>query len=687
MPYLVENIGTFKVERGVFGRASSADVRTKLDFGFVCEIGSEIEVWLFNRRVFSGVLRRKVEKINGVEIHAIGNEDVLYRIYDRGVIKPIDVGESGEDMDISKVVEYLISKYTDFDYVYGTTIEETGVTIKKFVLNEYLANALDRIAKAVGFVWYVDGNTFYFMRPRYANVDVELTNRNTYFEKWDIKSDRLVNDLSLIGGQLEYIKSDFFRGDGVTKEFPLTYVPSGNVRVFVDGRELSTDEYEIDRDVPKVVFAEAPPYYDITGDEITQAYSGWVWRRKITVSIDASATPSSMNNPVFLVKIGDNELDWQNVKSDYSDVRFVITNGSTVTELPHVYLGRRQDGNEFYRYFAVKYNGTVNAGSSVDIYMLYGNPDCEPPSYDYEDVLIKYDEFNYDGWLPDALWTKIKSVKGYNRNPDCDNLTYVQDLPEALIAEAYAMSSVGGYVTLYARIDQVYGGVDVTAGTYTVESNEYDDNTYWIYWTEEGFPHVMKGSKVSISVDVSLSDFCPYQNENTVTLLRGVYYFAGWSIDPTITIGNRQLNSTYSVEVRYVFRSPIFVRVSDRESQNEYGLFSKVIRADWITDWSMAYTMALKYLSVYKEPLYENNVKIPLPRYLTYGLRPGDIVYVNDAKQGVSGRLVIYKEELRNDFAKLNIGSVTFDVFEWGAKVEERIRQLETIGDENFFTP
>lgn len=675
----------FTIEKGVFGKGSKAKIVVKSDQGEDIQIGDLIHVYLFDTWVFSGYVRYKNDVVAITELNVAGEDNILYRRFERKIVYPEDVGKTGS-MDIADVVRYIVDNYTDFSHDDGgtDTIKDTGTTITKFVINEYLANALDRLSKAIGYVWYIKQGVFYFEEPQYVGSSVELNNKNTFFEKWKVKTDRLVNELHLIGAPQEYIKSDFFRGDGTTKEFRLSYIPSGNIRVFIDGNEQPSDSYEINYDVPSIVFDTAPPYYNPSGDAIANAYPEWTWKRKITVSVDSSASPSSISDPVILLSLGSSSIDWENVNGDYSDIRFVWSDGTNVTEFPYVYLG--SSGST--RYFAVKLQGkALNAGDNFELYILYGNSQASKPAWTKDDVMTLHDKFNYDGWPNSSKWT----VDGAHML--CDETTCGDRVNcssgsgfQNTIMSVNVYSS--GYVKLTADVHNP-GYPDTYERTTTkMVSSDLGSNYRWVYYNSQVTPSFYSGNQLTLTSVAVYSDACGIDDyPHTEVYYDGVWYFKEFDPVPTITIGDRELNANYNVEVRYAFKAPIYIKMEDADSQNNYGVYSKIIRANWITDYDMAYTLASKYLDKYKEPLREDNVRMPLKRYIDNGLYPGLKVTVNDSLHGVTGVYVIYSSKLTPGYATMVLGSETFDIFEWGAKVEERIRQLETAGDENFFTP
>lgn len=672
----------FDITNGVYGRSSKAKVVVKSVDATDIEIGDKIYLYIFNSLIFVGYIRYIYDKSGIKEIRAVGEIDEVFRRYARRIIKPSDVGET-ENMDISLVVKYLVDNYTSFTYTYGSTIQATGIKIRKFILNDYISNALNNLAKAVGYVWYVENGEFYFREPQYAGSDKVLNNSNAVFDDWKVRTDRLVNDLHLICADREYIKSDMFRGDGVTTTYNLSYVPSGSVRVFVGSRELSFDEYEIDYDTPSITFSEPPPAYSSSGDDITNAFPEWAWRRQLTINVDSSATPTSLTDPLVAFGIGETEFDWENTNNDLSDIRFSDSNGN---ELPYVYIGKDTDG---YYWFVVKLSGmTVNAGDSITIYMLYGNVDAVVPTWTKDDILTVFDKWNYDGVANEDIWTKNIDVQGGTLNPDCDNISY-ESVPTTYLTDWGDVVDTAEYLKLWVDIDETQTDYDVITTTYTI-SNTTAMNSYtrWVYYDNTNRVYIVKGSTLSLSVSTSYSSECGLTEDYKEEFFyQGVWRFDAFDPMPSVTMGSRELNSNYNIEVRYSFKAPIYVRIQDYESQDvNNGVYSKVKRAYWISDESTAYYIGGNYVEQYKDPLRENKIKVVPKQYVDMGLKAGMIVTINDSLHNESGNFVIYEEKFKKNIVEITVGTEVFDIFEWGAVVEERIRQLEIAGGENFFT-
>lgn len=667
----------FDVSMGVFYSSGKGTIVCTPITGDLVEVGSKIELVAYGKTIFIGYVRHKRKMPGKVELEVVAESDELFRNYQRRIIYPEDVGKT-EKMDIADVVRYIVDTYTNFTHTDANgndTIKDTGIEISKFVLNEYLSNALDRLAKAVGWIWYVKNDTFYFEAPKYVSSGITLTNSNAYIGKWKVKTDRLVNELHLIGKPIEYSKSDYFRGDGTKTEFRLSYIPSGTVHVYVNGVEVSSDQYDVDYDIPAVIFKDAPPAFTGTDDTLAQKFPGWTWKRKI--SIQFSDLASSVTNPTVAFGMSSSDgIDWTKMNSNLTDVRFAwVDSNGKVWELPFYFLG--VDVSK--RWFVIVLRGwdgsswrdiTVNNGSTVEIYMLYGNSEATEPQWTIDDI---------ESLSNGSFWQATDFSSVYN--------------VKATFVVCCDIDGDG-----LCETDVVHGRVkrEYYKGYYHVEI--YDTNNYCgsfpsiyilavdLYVTADmGFVYLSPNErKIDVGISVTAEAFGPAPLSLTFYNGWWAYKYPG---TVTTTIFSEEINASYNIEVKYSFKAPIYVKYEDVNSQTKYGKFSKVIRANWIDTVDMANLMATKYVSQYREPQYENTVKIVTKSAIDWGIEPGNIVNVDDRLHDINGSFVVYSIKYRPGVSELFLGTVAFDIFEWGAKVEERIRQLEVAGDENFFTP
>lgn len=667
MVYIASNISSYEVVRSSGGDIGYSKIMLPLEESIVYNVGSFCDVYLYGVKVFRGVVRYIKRKGGLYEIYMVGEEDIFQRQFVRRKITPEMVGKTGE-MDISDVVRWLVDNYSSFEYD-DTTIKDTGYKIKKIALSDKISSILNRFADAVGFVWYVKDGKFYFKEPSYATGNFEFNNSNARFQDWNIVSDKLANDVHVFGARLEYQAVDYFIGDGITTEFKLSYIPSGNIRVFVEGNEISSEEYEIDKDNQVIRFKTAPPLKQAN----VTAFTKWTWRRKITVT---NSSGSDMTNPAVILRLNDGNFDFTSVNSDMSDIRFGLLDG---TEFPYVYLGVDENGD---RIFVVKLNGvTISAGGTYSFYMFYGFENAEPPAYKYSDVLTVVDEFNYDGeldankWGVDTYWISCEATLEY----------YVR----LAYNRAYLVVNVSSW---YTDSQNRYARIDVSPSS---------SHSLWIYWYEQGSdtnkhiglnvtttkPRFVVGYYSYYDSDSGVNVVKEEQDGGYVVLSKGVYALDTYIDVPNVNIGARELHAGYNVEVRYNFVVPIYANMQDYESIEKYGRISAELRLDWVRDFDTATLIASKYLQAYRDVLYQGVLSTSDYYLIKNGIETGMIVWVNDKIHEVNKQMLIMKLKFKNGVAEVDLGEALFNVYKWGALVEHRVRQLETAGDENFFTP
>lgn len=658
----ISNPIDYKIIKTLYGVTNKAELKVQKSIANSISIGDVVDIYLYGSKVMRGIVRYKADKKGYVELIIYGEGDAFQKRYVRRKLYPSDVGESGT-MDIAKVVEWIVSNYSSFSYVYGDTIVETGYRVSKVVMSDKVYSILNNFADAVGFIWYVKDGVFYFKEAEYEASSLTIDNSNARFEKWDIITDKLANDVHVFGADLTYNTSDFFAGDGTKTVFKLSYIPS-SVRVFVEGTELDRDEYSLNLDTQEITLNDPPPNKP-TG---VTSYSGWTWRRKITVT---NSSGSNKSNPVVFIKLNEDNFDFESAQSDLGDVRFGKLDG---TEFPHVYLGVDEN---YDRVFAVKLSGvTIANGGSYEFYMFYGNSEVDDAEYSKSDVLGVVDEFNYDGELDNTKWTITTYVVG------------VTDY------EMYYRSYISNHMAkIYAKVIQWYG--QSVQGQLEVEVTPKDNHSLYVYYYNTGSDSD-KHIGLNIVTDKPLFDVGEHNNFGGVTeytdgtmviLDYGMYYADTYFIDSAVSVGSRELHSNYNVEVRYSFIVPIYANMKDSESIEEHDVMSVELRLSWIRDFKTAVLVASKYLANYSEFLYNGRATMAAKYVLDNGYDVGKIVYVSDSISNISKPLLIRKIKFEKGFAYVDIGDIMIDIYRWGAMVEHRVRQLETEGDENFFTP
>ncbi len=663
MVYIATNVTTYEVVNTSGSDIGYVKVKVPIEESVIFDVGDCIDVYLYGKKVKRAIVRYlKKIAIALYELYGVGEEDSFQRQFVRVKIVPEMVGKE-DKMDISDVVRWLVDNYSNYTYD-DTTVVDTGYKVKKSVLSDKISNVLNRFADTVGYIWYVKDGKFYFKPPENRSYNITISNTDVRFEDWEIISDKLANDVHVFGARLEYQATDYFVGDGTTTEFKLSYIPSGNIRVFVEGNEIGSEEYEIDKDNQVIRFKTAPPSKTVTVSKFTNFH----WRRKIVVTNNSG---SSVSNPVVLLRLNSGNFDFGSVNGDLSDIRFGTIDG---VEFPWVHLGTDEDGNIV---LATKLDDiTINDGDDYEFYIFYGYSSAMMPSYEYDDVFGVVDDFNYDGELDANKWNIETYWIGA---PDVDMEYYVRLSQRRayinVVVNQWDDSSERGQVNVIAR----------PKGTHSL----------WVYWYEQGNDsnkHIglnIVSSEPSFNVGYKKDEngVTEEQDGGYVVLANGVYcadvYFDG----SNVSIGSRELHASYNVEVRYNFIVPIYANMQDYPSIEKYGRVSAELKLDWIKDFDTATLIASKYLQEYREPKYKGNVVSPDYYIVKNGIEVGQLVFISDRLHEVNGVMLINRIKYKNGIAELNVAESSVDIYKWSALVEHRVRQLETAGDENFFTP
>lgn len=665
MVYIGTDAVEYEVLNGTGGEIGYVKAKVTVSDSVVYDVGVYIDFYAYGQKVKRGIVRY-IKKYNMAlyELYAVGEEDTFQRQFVRRKVTPEMVGKVNE-MDVSDVVRWLVDNYSNFTYDISTIVD-TGYKIKRVVLSDKISSILNRFADAVGYVWYVKDGKFYFKPPETKSLDVAITNSDAKFGEWEIMTDLLANDVHVFGARLEYLGVDYFAGDGTTTEFKLSYIPSGNIRVYVEGEEVSSSEYEIDKDNQVIRFKTAPPA-KATGVTV---FTQWHWRRPITVT---NNTGSNKSNPVIILRLNDNNFDLTSLNPDMSDLRFGTLSG---TEFPWVNLGTDENENIV---IAVKLNGvTIANGSNYTFYAFYGNSNASKPLYDYADVLGVHDDFNYDGELDPNKWT----IKTYWVAAPRMNMKYY-------VRKAYDRA--------YIKVNVYRWDSQSTNGQVKVDVTPNANHSLWIYWYEQGEdPNKHIGLNITtvkpefkVGYNNNNGTVTKYQDGAYVVLAKGMYYAdVYFDMDNgSVSLGSRELHADYNVEVRYNFIVPIYANMQDYPSIEKYGRVSVELRMDWIRDFDTATLIASKYLQEFREPKYRGKAVMSDYKLISYGIEEGMMVWVVDNVNEIDRVMVVHKIRLRNGVAELELSEHSFNVYKWGALIEHRVRQLETAGDENFFTP
>lgn len=203
-------------------------------------------------KIFAGVIvEKREEKLWKLKILGYGWE-----------LNNVWITQVYENKSPEWIVENIIENYTNFTYASTST---SGVTLTKYVANDYAYKIIDELARLLDWQFYTDADKNAYFEPKgiINNGRVFEEGVNCKIVSWREDPSKLANKVRLKGGMVNYTTQQSFTGNGSQKEFVLNYKPTSNIRVLVNGVEKSggvggKGEYEVDAEQRKIIFATAP---------------------------------------------------------------------------------------------------------------------------------------------------------------------------------------------------------------------------------------------------------------------------------------------------------------------------------------------------------------------------------------------------------------------------------------------
>ena len=196
-----------------------------------------IEVWYESNLIFKGRVVRIQRASQGAKLERVKVECCDFT----SDLQNILVIERFEDTTAQAIVEYLISNYApDFT----TNNVDCSREVKSIVFNRLsLADALTKLAKQVGYYWYVDYEKdihFFAKNDKSAPFELKDDNDSYIYNSLDFKIDgsEIKNKIYLKGGEIVgEQRTEYFTGDGKKKTFSLANKFKDKPTVKVDGVE------------------------------------------------------------------------------------------------------------------------------------------------------------------------------------------------------------------------------------------------------------------------------------------------------------------------------------------------------------------------------------------------------------------------------------------------------------------
>lgn len=254
---IVLGYSEFKVEQVINKLVDEAEVSLAPNTDI--EVGDEIVITdtSQNSKVFGGYVTNIDEGNDGWTLECV---EYVTELVGKQVKKVY------EEVSPDSLLNDLISNETSFSFSSNST---TSFSIDKHVVDGPVINAVEDVRDVLNWIIRTDPDKNMVLEERGTTKSgvVFTHGENCLLRNWKSDDSKLINTVELEGGKTEYQQIDTFAGDGSQTEFGLTNNPVGNVKVLVDGTEKeggiaeqlsSGDDFYIDQDAPKIVFASAP---------------------------------------------------------------------------------------------------------------------------------------------------------------------------------------------------------------------------------------------------------------------------------------------------------------------------------------------------------------------------------------------------------------------------------------------
>ena len=194
------------------------------------------------------------------------------------------------------IIADLINNHSSLSF---QTTMTSNVTLKSYVANGYIRNAIDDMLEILGGQVRTDESKTLHLEESGAIDNGKTLEKgvNCHVEEMELDTSQLVNKVRVKGGKSLYRTDESFNPDGNTKEYDLQYAPVGNIRVTVDGIEQkggiaqdisSGEDFYIDAEDSKMIFDTAPIG---SSGEISYSY-------EVPVVVEAEANDSPLDEEV-----------------------------------------------------------------------------------------------------------------------------------------------------------------------------------------------------------------------------------------------------------------------------------------------------------------------------------------------------------------------------------------------------
>lgn len=197
-------------------------VRKYGDVTYVPSLGEEVELTKDGTTLFGGVIVRIEEVLRSAQVleyTVTCNDFAQY-------LKRQLVTERYEATTVAAIIDDLVANYTSDSFTTTNVVGTQAITSINFARLS-VADCLQKLAEAIGYVWYVDYDRDIHFFPKNTEVGPSLsdTSGNYIYDSLEIKEDlsQVRNAVLVQGGERESetARTELFSGDGTRTTFAL----------------------------------------------------------------------------------------------------------------------------------------------------------------------------------------------------------------------------------------------------------------------------------------------------------------------------------------------------------------------------------------------------------------------------------------------------------------------------------
>lgn len=224
-------------------------LKFKAKFKTDIDVGDEIKAYDKNAVLRFGGTITEIQKKKAWEVTCLGYG---YELNNKWKLKVY------ENKSPEYIVEDIITDETNLTY---SSTGSSGITITKFVANDYIYKIINEMRELCGWQTKTDPDKkFYFEESGATDNLISWTNgTHISIQKWTLDPSGMYNHVKIKGDYANYNTSESFNATADQTDFMISYKPIGSVKVTVNGTEkdgLSPEfgDYDIDTDQKKIIF-------------------------------------------------------------------------------------------------------------------------------------------------------------------------------------------------------------------------------------------------------------------------------------------------------------------------------------------------------------------------------------------------------------------------------------------------